>query len=399
MTLTRREVLGGLFASVALSPLSRAAPAVGARPPLTLIMLELKGGNDGLQMVCPITDPLYRRLRPDLALDAKSCSAFDRGLALHEGFAPLRSAVDAGELCVVGDVGYKEPNRSHFRAIQIWDHASTANEVRDEGWLTRALSTARVEGSLRETSLALDGVIVRGDDGPLEGARTLHLAGGAPKAQKRRQRVHAPESGLTKSARHIEETRVLYAKQTSALATRLATVAVPQAGPALPTKIEAVVDLAVRASILAARGEGVAHAVKLTLPGFDTHTNQRQVQDRLLGELGTGLAALRARLAEAGAWDRTVVVVMSEFGRRVAQNNNGGTDHGAAGPLLVLGGAVRGGLVGAPPRLDDLLDGDLRVRVEHRDVFASVARRAFGLSNAGLTSALSSTATLPLFRV
>jgi uncharacterized protein (DUF1501 family) len=238
---------------------------------------------------------------------------------------------------------------------------------------------------------------VRGDDGPLEGARTLHVAGAARARGKARPATSPTAVSLSAAARHIEETRRAHQSLSAALAARLAAVKTPSAPPLAP-KLEGAVDLAARVAIVAATGAPVAPVVKLTLPGFDTHTRQRATQDRLLGELGEGLASLRARLVEAGAWSRTVVVVMSEFGRRVAPNDNGGTDHGAAGPVLVCGGDARGGLVGAPPRLDDLADGDLRVRVEHRDVFASIARRALGTADDVLARELSSTARLPLFR-
>jgi uncharacterized protein (DUF1501 family) len=121
-------------------------------------------------------------------------------------------------------------------------------------------------------------------------------------------------------------------------------------------------------------------AIKIALGGFDTHARQVDAHARLLQQLGHGLAALRRNLIAAGAWQRTLVMTYSEFGRRVRQNGSAGTDHGTAAPQFLMGGAVKGGLHGAYPSLTDLQDGDLRHSVDFRALFATVSRQWWGLS-------------------
>jgi uncharacterized protein (DUF1501 family) len=409
MSRSRREFLwqlgvagavvgGGLMApSARTSPSSSSSSsAARASSPRTLIWVELKGGNDGLNMVVPVQDAIYRRARPTLALGDKDTFAFAGGLRLHGALLPMASAVEAGDVAAVVGVGYAPANRSHFRSIQIWDQACGPDEVRDEGWLVPVLAAARRQGRLPTSSAglaALDGVVVRGDDGPLEGGHTLHLRGEGPLLKKGRRRgaSSSPASStLSPAAAHIQAVRADLAAQSAALSAKLSSLTLPSlpSSLALPPKTQGALATAARIAILGASGDRSVPVVKLTLPGFDTHTNQAKVQARLLGELGAALAALRHQLRTAGAWDHTVVVVMSEFGRRVRENKNGGTDHGAAGPVLMMGGGVRGGLAGPSWDLDHLDDGDVKAAVSHRDVFAEVAAGAFGLSDAQLAGAL-----------
>ncbi len=398
---------GVLSSSLWAAPSTSTAKAAAHRRVRTVIWVELKGGNDGLNMLPPIRNAVYRRARPQLALGDDDVFAFDGGVSLHRGLLGLEDAVGAGEVAAVVGVGYRPANRSHFRSIQIWDQACAAHEVKDTGWMTRVLAAARQHQLLPTMNnglSALDGVVVRGDDGPLEAGHTLHLNGqGTLKSRRRAPSSPAspsPSSSSSSSAiAHIEAVRADLAAQTAALAAKLQALSVPSTSTTLPPKLQGVVDVAARVAILGASGDHSVPVVKLTLPGFDTHTNQQKVQGRLLGELGAGLSALRQQLRAAGAWNDTVVVVMSEFGRRVKENNNGGTDHGAAAPVVVMGGAVRGGLVGGAWDLDDLDDGDVRARVSHRDVFAAVAAGAFGLDADAIDAALPPLPGIPRARL
>jgi uncharacterized protein (DUF1501 family) len=361
--------------------------ALGARPD-TLVLVELKGGNDGLNTIAPVRDPLYRRARPELALAEKDALGFAPGVWLHPALAPLAPAVEAGELAAVLNVGYAKPNRSHFRSIEIWDQACGADEILDEGWCARALHASGFDRA------RLAGVLLDSDSGPLAGARTLGVDDDDELARLA-TRAQAPvPAGLTPAAQRIVALRADVQAEAARLSAKLAGVrlrsgAFTNADGGRGAKQVRMLETVARV-VLADVGVPV---VKLTVPGFDTHRDQAKTQARLLGALAHGLASLRATLLDAGAWQRVVVVVTSEFGRRVKENGNGGTDHGAACPVLVLGGGVKGGAHGSY-RLDDLLDGDLRAATPHKDVFAAIARRVFG--DAGADS-LAPSAALSLF--
>lgn len=420
--LTRRHFVGGAAATLgALSAVSTfsAAGASAAKtssksraspPPRTLIWLELKGGNDGLAMFAPVGQRRYRQLRPDLGRNDNDGFSIAPGLLAHPGLLPLTPALEAGEWATVVDVGPPQKNRSHFRAIELWDQLTVGDELRDQGWLASALPLARAAHRLPAAGPdVVDGLVFRGDEGPLAGALALHLQGAAQGRQRRRAGRLTPRPAVgaspatsppTSSAiAHIEAVRAQTARLEQAMQTSLMSVtvpSVPRADGVSPMMAQAV-QLAAAAAILGATSSSSsspspstsAPVVKFTLPGFDTHTRQRAAHDKRMAELGAFLGQLRATLVAADAWQHTVVVVMSEFGRRAQENGNGGTDHGAAGPVLVLGGAVRGGLVGTPSPLDDLDDGgDLRIQHEHRALMPAVFAGTFGVDVAAVHQAL-----------
>jgi uncharacterized protein (DUF1501 family) len=400
MPLSRRSFLvTSSLSTLALTlPATFATPARAAAASRTLILLELKGGNDGLNMLPPKNDALYQRLRPTLAIDDKARLGFGGGITLHPALAPLLPAVERGELCAALQVGYDKPNRSHFRSIEIWDQASAAHEVKDDGWVTRAL---RVRG--QKSANALDGLIVRGDDGPLLSAHTLHVHNDAAigKAADKSPRT---TTATTAAAAHVARVREALVDESRALLSRLRPHSLDDAvwrtatAQGLTPRLQQPLQLAAQVALANRAGGAVVPVVKLTLPGFDTHVRQAKPHEKLLAEMAAGLAALRAQLVARDAWRDTVVVVTSEFGRRVRENENGGTDHGAACPVLVFSGAVKGGVLGGSWDLADLdAGGDLKPRIAHTALFASVARGAFSLTAAQAQTALGDDGALPLW--
>jgi uncharacterized protein (DUF1501 family) len=340
-----------------------------------LILVELKGGNDGLNTVVPYADGAYSRLRPRLALKRDEVLQLDERAALHPALKGLMPLWQAGELAVVQGVGYPQPNLSHFRSIEIWDSASRSDQYLQDGWLARAFGAHPVpEG------FAADGVAVGGADmGPLGGGRSRSLALEDPARFLRQSRLASAETepaGIRPAAlEHIYRVEL----DISQAARRL------EASPKITTEFpRGRFGTALRvAAELAANGAGVA-AIRVSLGGFDTHRGQPGQQARLLGELGDGLAALKAGLAEARRWDRTLVMTYSEFGRRPQENGNLGTDHGTAAPQFIAGGRVRGGLYGDPPVLDALEGGNLRHGVDFRSLYATVLERWWNLPSAPL---------------
>ncbi len=368
----RRDFLGllpaaGLFA---WSPQLAFAAADYGR---LLVLVELKGGNDGLNMVVPYGNPHYAELRPRLAIRRDQLLQLDGARALHPSLEPLLPMWRSGELAIVESVGYAQPNLSHFRSIGIWDTASGSHEYVHDGWLARVFARQPVPAGY-----IADGVLVGSSDpGPLTGARAIALS---DPAQFRRQSRLAQPSQLEGNAglRHVlkVESDVLQA------ATKLnATVVLKTEFP------KGTFGDAVRTGCSVVAAGGIA-VLRLTLTGFDTHQNQAGTHANLLRQLADGLVALRCGLVELNRWQQTLVMTYSEFGRRAKENQSGGTDHGTAAPHFVLGGRVRGGFHGAPPALDRLDgNGNLPFAVDFRSLYATAIERWWALPGNDLLGA------------
>jgi uncharacterized protein (DUF1501 family) len=368
-----------LAASVAVLLAPRAVLAGDAYRRL-LVLVELKGGNDGLNTVVPFADARYYGLRPKLALKRDQVLQLDERTGLHPALAPLLPLWQAGELAVVQGLGYPSPNLSHFRSIEIWDTASRSDQYLAEGWLARAFAAEPVPAAF-----AADGVSVGGADlGPLGGPGARAIALNDPEAFLRQARREGAQGAFPGPADPAAKRR------NPALAHILKVESdILQAAAQLNAHFDFRTEFprggfgnAVRtAAQLAANPAGVA-AIRLSLGGFDTHQNQPGIQARLLGELAEGIAALRSALAEAGRWNSTLLSTYAEFGRRPQENASLGTDHGTASAHFVAGGGVRGGLYGAAPALGDLDGGNLRHGVDFRSLYATVLGRWWGLDDA-----------------
>ncbi|WP_175940271.1 DUF1501 domain-containing protein [Caballeronia sp. BCC1704] len=290
--MNRREFLS--IASVAaVQPVALCRASEGRRPMTrALVLVDFNGGNDGLNTVIPIADPRYYALRPTLAISRDHALRIDERTGLHPSLRALMPAWNTGECAIVQGVGYARPNRSHYRAQQIWHTASEADEYRRDAWLAR---------------------------------------------------VQAPQSAMVHPASAPFDTRSFTASCEAA------------------------------ARVIAAnRAQSGVTLIRLTLDGFDTHQHQAARHAALLAQFADGIALLRAALLATGDWLGTLVMTRSEFGRSARENETRGTDHGAAAPQFVLGGAVRGGLFGEAPRLDALdAEGGLTAAVDFRRLCAT----------------------------
>ena len=371
----RRDFLKGVGAATLAAHVPGAAWAqAGGRYERLLVLIELKGGNDGLNTVVPYADPEYSSLRPRLALPRDQVLQLDARTGLHSALEPLMGLWKDRGLAVVQGVGYPNANLSHFRSIEIWDTASKSEEYLADGWLARAFAA-----SPPPKSYAADAVVVGASDmGPFAGggARAVALANteqflrqaklAGPVAQPRNAalaHIMRVEQDIMQAAAHLD------------------------AGHVFRTEFpQGAFGNAVRTAAQVIAGKAGVAAVRLTLNGFDTHSNQLPVQARLLKELADGIVALKGALTELGRWDSTLVMTYAEFGRRPRQNQSGGTDHGTASAHFVTGGRVKGGLYGVPPALDRLDgNGNLPFAVDFRDLYATVLERWW---STGSTAAL-----------
>ena len=366
--MNRRDLVKAGAAALAFGALGREASVAFAGPPEgagyrnLLVLVELEGGNDGLNTLVPIDDPAYARLRPRLAIARDQAVRLSDRAALHPSLAPLLPAWERRELAILQGVGYPDPNLSHFRSIEIWETASRSDQTLTEGWLARTFARRPVPASF-----AADGVVIGGNDlGPLVGGtRAIALAN--PEQFLRRAKLAAPAGERRNAAlAHILRTE---ADIVQAAAHLDGNYAYRTAFPSTPFG-----NAVKTAARVVANDAGVA-VVHLALGSFDTHANQAPAHARLLGDLADGLVALEAALRELGRWERTLVVTYAEFGRRPRENQSGGTDHGTASVHFALGGRVAGGLFGAAPALDRITDGNVAHAVDFRSVYATVLER------------------------
>jgi uncharacterized protein (DUF1501 family) len=343
----------------------------GALAGRILVLVELQGGNDGLNTLVPLDQPAYRRIRPSIAIDAADTIPISAAQGLHPELRPLADPFEHGDVAVLNAVGYPKPNRSHFRSIEIWEQATDADSYAPEGWATRALSEHPLFGKRRGDA---DGIVVgTGTIGPLAGPGTRLITLRDPRqflAQSEAIQRVALRADAPASLRHVVRTQNEAVSAAEAVRRKLSGKNRFQrnfGGDAFGR------SMAIAADLIA---DGVEIPVwKTTLGSFDTHADQRARHARLLGQLAAGLAAFRGAMQSLGRWNDTLVVTYSEFGRRAAENLSRGTDHGTAAPLFVLGGAVEGGVHGRAPDLDALVDGDLRAETDFRSVYAGVIAR------------------------
>lgn len=338
-----------------------------------LLLIELKGGNDGLNTVIPYADARYRELRPGIGVARDHTIQLDEKVGLHRKLEPLMESWKAGDLAIVQGVGYPYPNRSHFRSIEIWDTASASNQTLSEGWIAQAF-----KGTALPKGVGVDSIVVDTNALPSTGPelRTIVMQD----AENFLRQAHAlkdtadTRDGGNPALRHLLAVRQEINGAARGLADKLRDAAAPKEAYQQEVLLGRQLELATR--VITARVPVVA--IKVALGGFDTHANQLQPHERLLGFLAANMATLRRNLIAANLWNDVVVMTYSEFGRRARQNASGGTDHGAAAPLFVMGGGVKGGLHGAYPSLSDLTDGDLKHTVDFRSVFATVAQGCWG---------------------
>lgn len=368
----RREFFSTIGAATLAAFAPRLAFAAGGNYGNLLVLVELKGGNDGLNTVVPYADNDYYALRPRIAIPRDQVLQLDDRSGLHPSLEPLMASWRSRELAVVQSVGYPDANLSHFRSIEIWDTASKSSEYLSDGWLTRAFALTPPP-----RSYAADGVVVGDAEmGPFTGGSTRAIVLNNTEQFLRQARLAAPAPGTKNAALgHILKVEQDIVQAASSLtADHVFRTEFP--GNAFGNAVKT-------AAQVAAGRAGVA-AMKISLAGFDTHSNQQGMQARLLAELAAGLVALKGALTEIGRWNSTLIMTYAEFGRRPRENQSGGTDHGTASAHFVLGGRVKGGLYGLPPALSRLDgNGNLPFAVDFRDLYATAMEKWWGVRSAG----------------
>ena len=389
-------------------PLTAASAAVSAAKRHVLVVLQLAGGNDGLNTVVPIGDRAYFEVRPDLALNAEATLPLAQGLALNPVMTGMKTLYDRGQMGVVLCVGYPDPNRSHFRSMDIWHSASMA-EHSDTGWIGRLLDATKNEQdslwraanigqeeafSLRSKSSFVPSVgsvpdYVLQTDGayPQQGPRRQQ---DFVQLYRRQAEAMATQAEYGGQLAFLSKTGIDAYQSTIDLRVAVGTYASKTVYPTTPLASAFKTAAQLITSNLAT---GVCY---VTTGGFDTHSNQSNVQNGLLGGVSNALLAFYDDLTAQGLADQVTTVVWTEFGRRVKENGSRGTDHGTANPLFVVGGGVRAGLHGEQPSLSNTdSNGDLKFTTDFRSVYASVIAQRFNIDPTDVLGG--SYPTLPLF--
>lgn len=383
LPLTRREFIrragGGLgflaFSGVAPSFLAQSAMAQAPkaeRDRSILVIIQLAGGNDGLNTVIPFTDDRYYNLRPTLGLK-DDIWKLNEHLALHPACEALYKLYDSGNLSIIQNVGYPNPNRSHFRSTEIWETGTDGDTYNNDGWLGRYFDntcsgTANEEEDpcgihigdimpqsyLSQQSHSLFGMKSRGSfnrgDDPADKAYEMllaadHIEGNASYLQ------HTMMNTLV-TERRVEDYIAKYKPSTR------------YPGSSLGQSLQRI------AALIHAKMETRVYFV--SQGGYDTHANQLTNHARRLGELSEAMAAFQRDLTNNKKDDQVLTMTFSEFGRRPAENGSSGTDHGTAAPLFVMGGPAQGGLIGDPPDLNVTAKQDLTYSTDFRGIYATL---------------------------
>jgi uncharacterized protein (DUF1501 family) len=382
---TRRQFLthtlkgSSLVALSSMIPsfVSRTAHAATPGKDNILVVLEMTGGNDGLNTVIPYTDDLYHKARPTLRQTKDVVIRLDDHVGLNSGMVGCRPLWEQGHLAVVQGVGYPNPERSHFEAMDIWQSADPKGSR--TGWLGRAaVETDNRSGGVpilhlgaSRQPLALagapgGGAVTVGDQNSFR----LDLSGGKVAQQKARRKLleelAAPAANIPEDdlASFVQRRQVQTLTAVETLRALLeGPNAVPRRGDGLSQKLQLVAGLI-------AKGFGT-RIFYVSLDGFDTHANQGPTHTNLLADLANSINGFFQTLQTSGHDGRVRLMTFSEFGRRVAENSSRGTDHGAASCLFVAGPSVKGGVVGNHPSLADLDADDLKFHTDFRRVYAT----------------------------
>jgi uncharacterized protein (DUF1501 family) len=350
----------------------------------TLIVVQMAGGMDGLNTVVPYRDPAYRQNRQQLGIKESDLLVLNERIAFHPSLAPMKDIFDKGKLAIIEGVGYPNPNYSHFKAMDIWQFADPEGKTND-GWLGKYFEgltdadghplTGLSVGSRLPESLQSDKVSIPAVAN-LDTFQLQNAAGDKNPDARRTSLMKLYDVYKPANTRFaaLLDTTLDNAYQSSlqlnqAHSTYQPSVTYPQTSLATGMRL--------LAELIDSGGQGgsplrVGHVF---IGGFDTHTNQEGTLTRLLKETSEAIQAFWTDINAHGHGDDVVVMTWSEFGRRVKENAQIGTDHGSAVPMFVLGNAVKGGFYGEPPSLTNLDNGNLRFTTDFRSVYATLLER------------------------
>lgn len=362
-------------------PAAFAAAAAGATRGKALVIIQLNGGNDGLNTIIPSEDDIYYSKRPDIAIKKGTGLAISNGMTFHPAMTGIKKLYDEGRVSVIQNIGYNNPDRSHFRATDIWHTGSDAKVVWDEGWAGRYLATkypgfpmklpkdpmaiqlGSVESMLFQSDMGRFGTV-------FEDPNLFY------------QLVNGTSADTDLPPATLAGDELGFLKQIATSSIQYASVIQTGANKGKNAFTYPTTNLAKQLAIIAKLiSGGLETPIFLAnIGGFDTHANQLNQHLNLWKNISDAVSAFQNDLKNQGLDEFVSVMTYSEFGRRVNQNGTLGTDHGTAAPMLVVGKTVKGGLIGPNPNLKNLdSNGDIKFVYDYRQVYSTVLRDHLGL--------------------
>jgi uncharacterized protein (DUF1501 family) len=343
-------------------------PGIGSRSGKILVVIQLSGGNDGLNTVVPFQNDLYYRERPTLAIPKTEVLTLNDELGLHPAMGPLRDLYDRGELSIVNSVGYPNPDRSHFRSMDIWHTASSSKEYWSTGWLGRYLDSECTDKPAYHAlevddglSLAMKGVHKSGF--AMSDAKRIRNAANIPYLQAAAKHHHTEEENVAYLYKTLTDTQqsaeYLYAQS------RVHRSGVDYPGTKFAKGLKQISELIT--------ADTATQVYYISLGGFDTHAFQKNKQQRLLKQYAEAVKSFTDDLKQNGLFNDVLIMTFSEFGRRVKQNASGGTDHGTANNVFLIGGKLKkAGFYNGGPLLSKLDAEDLIYEIDFRRIYADL---------------------------
>jgi uncharacterized protein (DUF1501 family) len=405
LSLAAAGTAAGMVGPALWSQLASAAPARAVKEAAsstgrTLVLVTLYGGNDGLNTVIPYTDPAYAAARGTLAIDPTTVLDLGQGFGLHPGMPRMQALWKAGRLAIVQGVGFADPNYSHFESMDIWQTANPTDPS-GTGWLGRWLDKTNAS-PLRAVSIGpsvptvLSGDKVQaaaippgpiqlpGDPTAVALYRSLVASSGgdpdllaeAAASNTNLLTVNQTLGPILLRTEHVDPLHLTGAQAPDTDGSE-ASLAAADGGGGVGAANTLSTQLSVVANLILADVPSDVYSVELG--GFDTHTNELATQTQLLGELDTGVGAFLDAISQTTRGKETVVVVYTEFGRRVVANASEGTDHGWANVVFVAGHSVKGGFYGEPPSLTNLSQGNQIFSLDFRRVYSTVLDQVIGV--------------------
>ncbi|HEY2475177.1 MAG TPA: DUF1501 domain-containing protein [Candidatus Cybelea sp.] len=345
-----------------------------------LVVINLYGGNDGLNCVVPHGDDRYYQLRPALAIDRSTVLAINKNVGLNPGMRSLRALYDKGVVAIVQGVGYPNPDHSHFRSTEIWQTASPEN-YQHTGWLGRyfdesAGSPQNLFKGVAVSKVLPELLVSERTDIPAVPALNQYSMIADSNAVSRdafsRQAHDRRLPFVSPYLAHVMEIEADAQSSSEELPKLVGGYKTHATYPSTGLGRSLALAAQIVGSKLGTRAIYVEHG------SFDTHVSQRVTQNQLLTQLSDALGAFYDDLSAHGNERRVLIMTFSEFGRRIEENGSRGTDHGEASPLFLIGGSVRGGLYGALPDLSATNMGNVRYSIDFRSVYATVLERWLG---------------------
>jgi uncharacterized protein (DUF1501 family) len=374
-----RAALPAVFGHTSLAVAAQAFAGGEAHPERVMVVAELTGGNDGLDTVAPYTNDDYHRARPTLAMKSADVLKLSDEFGMHPRLAGLKAVWDDGQIAIVQGCGYPDPDRSHFSSMEFW-HTATPHMAQTTGWVGRfadarwpdAKPNSIVNIAVKE-SLAVQAkkhspvVFYR----PEEFVR----AGDTTQAAAYRELIDQSNTG-NHTLDFLTEVCKSAADSSARVRDAVASYQTPVAYGYSPMAL----DLKKVAALIKAGFPTRVYYVSLS--GFDTHASQMGNRGNLLRGLGEGIHAFQDDLKRIGRASDVAMMMFSEFGRRVGENASGGTDHGTAGPMFIIGQGVKPGFYGRHPSLQDLdSNGDLKMTTDFRRVYATMIEEWMGFED------------------